>query len=144
MTERVDRDAVTRGLPDPNLHSPTIATAGDPFSALRVVHLLARSPRGEMLRLADLAARLNAEYSDWSFSRRVVADVIAQLRANWIADYRTVDGLRIEDGPRGPTLEIEDSARAGPWLIEQAWRFASLCEEALDEFARGEGRATEG
>ena len=145
-TERIgDRAAAAgRGLPDPNLHPPTVATSGDPFSALRVVHFVARLPRGETVALSDITARLNAEYPDWSFSTRVVGDVIGQLRANWIADYRTIDGLRTEDGPAGPTLEIEESARAGPWLVEQAWRFASLCEEALDEFARGEGRATEG
>jgi hypothetical protein len=145
-TERIADGAVaaSRGLPDPNVHPPTVAESADPFSALRVVHLIARLPRGEPIPLGDVVARLNAEYSDWSFSKRVVADVVGQLRANWIADYRTVDALQLEDGPGGTALEIEDSARTGPWLVEQAQRFASACHEALDEFARGEGRATEG
>ncbi len=131
-------------LPDPNLHPPTLAESGDPFSALRVVHLLARLPRGERVLVAAITARLNAEYLDWAFSPRVVADTIGQVQANWIADYRTVEGIRLEDDPSGAWLEIEDSARSGPWLVEQAQRLASECRAQLREFARGEGRATEG
>ena len=37
----------TPDLPDPDLQPPTIAQPGDPFAELRVVHLLARIPRGE-------------------------------------------------------------------------------------------------
>jgi hypothetical protein len=131
-------------LPDPNLHPPTVAESGDPFSALRVVHLLARLPRGERLPIGDVTARLNAEFLDWVFSPRVVADTIAQVQANWIADYRGVEGIRLEDDPSGAWLEIEDSARSGPWLVEQAQRLAAECRTQLREFARGEGRATEG
>jgi hypothetical protein len=131
-------------LPDPNLHPPTIAESGDPFSALRVVHLLARLPRGERVPLRDITARLNAEFLDWAFSQRIVADTIAQVQANWIADYRGVEGIRLEDDPSGAWLEIEDSARSGPWLVDQAQRLAAECRAQLREFARGEGRATEG
>jgi hypothetical protein len=131
-------------LPDPRLHPPTIAESGDPFSALRVVHLLARIQRGRPVPIHELVARLNVEYLDWSFSPRVIADVVAQLQANWIADFRTVDGIRIEDGRTGPAVEIEDSSRSGPWIAEQAWRLAAECRAQLNEFARGEGRATEG
>ena len=132
-------------LPDPRLQPPTSAESGDPFSALRVVHLLARIPRGRPVPIHELVARLNAEYLDWSFSPRVVLDAIAQVQANWIADYRTVDGIRIdEDGPSGAAVEIEDSSRAGPWIAGQAWRLEAECRTQLDEFARGEGRATEG
>jgi len=143
-TETMASQSTGSELPDPNLRPPVVAESADPFSALRVVHLLARLPRGEATSLADVVVRLNAEYSDWSFSRRVVADVIAQLRANWITDYRTVEGIQLDDGTAGPTLTIDDSARTGPWLVEQAWRLAAECHAALDEFARGEGRATEG
>jgi hypothetical protein len=144
-----DRGPATTGstaseLPDPNLHPPTVAESGDPFAALRVAHLVARLPRGRAIALNEIVARLNSEYSGWAFSQRVVGDVIGQLRANWIADYRTVGGLDVEDGPGGPTLRIDDSTRTGPWLAEQAWRFAAACRDELDEFARGEGRATEG
>jgi hypothetical protein len=131
-------------LPDPNLHPPTVAESGDAFSALRVVHLLARLPRGERLPLGDITSRLNAEFLDWAFSPRVVADTIAQVQANWIADYRGVEGIRLEDDPTGAWLEIEDSARSGPWLVDQAQRLATECRAQLREFARGEGRATEG
>jgi hypothetical protein len=132
------------GLPDPNLHPPTVAESGDPFSALRVVHLLARLPRGERVPLGEITARLNAEFLDWAFSPRVVADTIGQVQANWIADYRTVEGIHREDDPSGAWLEIEDSARTGPWLVDQAHRLAVECRAQLREFARGEGRATEG
>lgn len=131
-------------LPDPNLHPPAVAESGDPFSALRVVHLLARLPRGERVPIGELTARLNAEFLDWAFSARVVSDTIAQLQANWIADYRTVEGIRLEDDPSGAWLEIDDSPRTGPWLVEQAQRLAAECQAQLREFARGEGRATEG
>jgi hypothetical protein len=131
-------------LPDPNLHPPTVAESGDPFSGLRVVHLLARLPRGERVLISDITARLNAEFLDWAFSPRVVADTIAQVQANWIADYRTVEGIRLEEDPSGAWLEIEDSARSGPWLAGQAQRLAAECRVELREFARGEGRATEG
>jgi hypothetical protein len=136
--------AAAAELPDPNLHPPTVAESGDPFSALRVTHLVARLPRGEAIPIREIVARLNAEHADWAFSARVVSDVIGQLRANWIADYRTVDGLQLVDGPGGPSLEIEDSERSGPWLIEQAWRLEAECHAQLDEFARGEGRTSEG
>jgi hypothetical protein len=131
-------------LPDPNLHPPTVAESGDPFGALRVVHLLARLPRGKRIPLGEITTRLNAEFLDWAFSPRVVADTVAQLQSNWIADYRTVEGIRLEEDPSGAWLEIEDSARSGPWLVEQAQRLATECRVQLQEFARGEGRATEG
>lgn len=131
-------------LPDPNLHPPTVAESGDAFSALRVVHLLARLPRGERVPVGNIAARLNAEFLDWAFSPRVVADTIAQVQSNWIADYRTVEGIRFEDDPSGAWLEIEDSARSARWLVEQVQRLAAECRAQLREFARGEGRATEG
>lgn len=150
-TARPEADPVARAesddrrkLPDPDLHPPVVAESGDPFASLRVVHLVARSPRGRALPVAEIVARLNAEYVDWAFSPRVVADTVAQLRANWLADYRTVEGLALEDGPSGPALRIEDTDRAGAWLVDQAWRLFAACQAQLDEFARGEGRATEG
>ena len=51
----------TPALPDPRLQPPTLAEAGDPFAALRVVHLLARVPRGESVRVRDVVDRLNKE-----------------------------------------------------------------------------------
>ena len=132
------------GLPDPNLNPPTVAESGDPFGALRIVHLLARQPRGRPVAVREIVASLNAEHLDWAFSPRVVADVIVQLQANWMADFRTAEGIRLEDGPAGAAVEIEDSSRVGPWLVGQAWRLEATCRAQLKEFARGEGRATEG
>ena len=127
------------GLPDPNLQPPTSAEPGDPFAELRVVHLLARIPRGESVRLRDLVDRLNAEYVDWSFSRRVVMAAIIQLQANWMADYRNSEGITLTEGPQGPVVTIEDSTRVDPWILRQADRLSCACTERLRAFAVEEG-----
>jgi hypothetical protein len=129
----------TSDLPDPTLQPPTIAESGDPFAALRVVHLLARIPRGTPVRVRDLVDRLNAEYVDWSFSRPVVMDAILQLQSNWMSDYRTAEGIKIDDGAAGPTATIEDSSRVDPWIRRQLERLAGECRERLRAFAIDEG-----
>lgn len=131
-------------LPDPNLHPPVVAESGDPFAGLRIVHLIARLPIGLPMPVRSIVDRLKVEHLDWSFSERVVLDAIAQLRANWIADFRTQDGIQVEESNLGPSLVLEDSARTQPWLRDQAWRLEAECQAQLDEFARGEGRASEG
>jgi hypothetical protein len=131
----------TQGLPDPHVHPPTVAEAGDPFSQLRVVHLLARVPRGVAVRVRDIADQLNAEYLDWSFSREVVVATVVQLQANWLTDYRNSDGIVLSDGPAGPELTIEDSSRVDPWIVRQAERLSATCVEQLSEFAIEEGGA---
>ena len=80
---------------------PTIAEAGDPFTAIRVIDLLARLERGTPIRLADIVDRLNATYLDWLFTIPVVADVALQLQANWMSDYRNSSGIVVEEGPLG-------------------------------------------
>jgi hypothetical protein len=129
----------TRGLPDPHIQPPSIAESGDPFSELRIVHLLARIPRGEPVRVRDVVDRLNAEHVEWSFSRPVVIDAVVQLQANWMTDYRNRDGIVLEEGPAGPTVVIEDSHRVDPWIVRQAERLAGLCTERLRAFAVEEG-----
>jgi len=124
------------GLPAPALLPPTIGESGDPFTTIRVVDLLARLERGAPIRLTDIADRLNAMYLDWLFPVPVVADVILQLQANWMADYRNSSGILVEDGPAGPTLTIEDSSRVDPWIVRQAQRAAASCTERLAEFSR--------
>jgi hypothetical protein len=124
------------GLPDPALVPPTIAESGDPFTALRVIDLVARLERGTPVRLADVVDRLNATYLDWLFSVPVVADVVLQLQSNWMADYRNSSGIVIEDGPFGPTSTIEDSSRVDPWIVRQAVREAATCTGRLAEFSR--------
>lgn len=128
--------AAPAGLPDPNIHPPTIGEAGDPFTSLRVIDLLARLERGRPQRLADIADRLNAMHLDWMFLVPVVADVALQLQGNWMADYRNSSGIVIEDGSTGPALTIEDSSRVDPWIIRQAQRAAADCTERLAEFSR--------
>ncbi len=131
------------GLPDPDLSPPTIAESGDPFAALRVVHLLARLERGAPIRLVDIADRLNSTYLDWHFPTTVVADVVVSLRANWMVDYRNSSGIVLDEGPYGPTVTIEDTTRVDPWIVRQAQREAAACRERLALFARRDGLAGE-
>jgi hypothetical protein len=124
------------GLPDPNIQPPTIAESGDPFTALRVIDLLACVERGAPVRLVDIAERLNATYTDWIFPTEAVADVVLQLQVNWMADYRNSSGIVLDDGAYGPTVTIEDSTRVDPWVVRQAVREATACRERLAEFSR--------
>ena len=95
----VGRRPAPTGLPDAALQPPVVAESGDPFSALRVIDLVARMDRGRPIRLDDIVDRLNATYLDWLFTRAVVADVLVTLQANWMADYRNSSGIVLEDGP---------------------------------------------
>ncbi len=128
--------AAPPGLPEPSLTPPVVAESGDPFTALRVICLLARIPRGEPVRIADVAARLDANHLDWLFPERVVADVVLQVAANWGADFRTTTGFVVETGPAGAAVVVEDSARMDPWIVRQAQRQAAACLEALRSFSR--------
>jgi hypothetical protein len=131
------------GLPDPNIQPPVIAEASDPFTALRVIDLVARIERGTPVRIADLVSHLNATYLDWMFERSVVEDALLQLQANWMSDYRNVSGILVEDGTYGPALTIEDSSRVDPWIVRQAERQAAACRARLVDFARRERMASE-
>ena len=124
------------GLPDPGIHPPTIAETGDPFAAVRVIDLLARLERGRPIRVADVVERLNATYLDWLFSPPVVVDVVLQLQANWMADYRNSSGIVLDEGPYGAAMTIEDSSRVDPWIVRQARRAAASCTGRLAEFSR--------
>ena len=116
-----------------------MAEAGDPFTAVRVIDLVARLERGHPVRLDDLVAALNARHLDWLFDRAAVLDVLVALQANWMADYRNASGIVLEDGPYGPTLTLEDSPRVDPWIVRQALREDAACRERLVEFARRDG-----
>ncbi len=126
------------GLPDPTMAPPVVAESGDPFAAARVIHLLARLERGRGIGLAAIVDRLNATHLDWLFSKRVVADAILQVGANWAADYRSTGGIVLEDGPLGASVTIEDSSRVDPWIVRQAERQAAACREVLLDFSRRE------
>jgi hypothetical protein len=123
---------------------PVIAESGDPFTALRIVDLVARLERGRSISLAAIVDRLNATYLDWLFEARVVADALVQLQSNWLADYRNASGIVLDEGPSGATLTIEDSTRVDPWIARQAGRLAADCREALAAFSRRDRRAGEG
>jgi hypothetical protein len=132
------------GLPDPTLQPPTIAESGDPFAAARVTALVARLERGRPIRIADIVDRLNATYLDWLFTDRVVVDALLQLQTNWMADYRNVSGIVLEDGEYGATVEIEDSTRVDPWIVRQVERTLVACRERLDAFSRLDRATGEG
>lgn len=123
---------------------PVVAESGDPFTALRVVELAARLPRGVPVDLRWIVDHLNASYLDWLFEARPVADALLQLQANWIADYRSTTGIVLDDGPLGVTLTIEDSTRVDPWIARQAQRLAATCREVLDDFSRRDRRTGDG
>jgi hypothetical protein len=127
------------GLSAPDLRPPIVAESGDPFAELRVVHLLARIPRGEPVRIRDVVDRLNAEQLDWSFSRSVVIAAAVQLQANWLTDYRNSSGIVLQEGVAGPEIIVEDSARVDPWIVRQVARLVERCRERLRAFAVEEG-----
>ena len=119
------------GLPDPNVAPPVLAEPGDPFAALRVLELVARLEHGRPVLLDDLVASLNARYLDWVFDRSVVADALVTLHANWMADFRNASGIVLDDGPYGPFLTVEHTARASAWLVGQTQRSAAECRRQL-------------
>jgi hypothetical protein len=131
----------TPGLPEPGLQPPTVAESGDPFAELRIVHLVARLPRGTSVRVRDVVDQLNREYLDWSFSRAVVLATVVQLQSNWQSDYRNSDGIVLRDDDVGPELLIEDSSRVDPWIVRQAERRHAACLESLRQFSIEEGAA---
>lgn len=125
------------GLPDADLRPPVPAESDDPFTALRVIGLVACLERGRPVRLDDVVDRLNALHLDWLFPRAVVLDHLVQLQSNWIADYRSTIGIDLaDDGPYGPTLTIEDSSRVDPWIVRQAERAARDARARLLAFSR--------
>jgi hypothetical protein len=126
------------GLPEADLAPPVVAESGDPFAALRVIHLVARLPRGVPIALTSVVDRLNATHLDWLFAERVVADALLQLAANWAADYRSTGGIVVEDSALGAAVTVEDSPRVDPWIVRQAGRTAAECHEVLLDFSRRE------
>jgi len=132
------------GLPDVDLAPPVVAESHDPFTALRVIDLLARIERGRPARIADVVDRLNATYLEWIFQPAVVIDVAVTLQANWLADYRNGSGIELEDGPYGATIRIEDSSRVDPWIVRQAERERAACRERLAAFSRLDRPSGEG
>ena len=65
-----------------------------------------------------------------------MADVLLQLQANWMADYRNVSGIVIDEAAGRTTVTIEDSTRVDPWIVRQALRADAACREALLAFSR--------
>ena len=124
------------GMPSEQPAPPVVAESDDPFAAIRVIGLVARLPRGTAIPMRTLVERLNATYLDWLFDERVVADVVLQLQANWMADYRNTSGIVVDEAAGVATVTIEDSPRVDPWIVRQAQRELHACREALLEFSR--------
>jgi hypothetical protein len=97
--------------------------------------------RGVRERLADIADALNAAHLDWLFERRVVADELLQLQANWFSDFRTTTGFIVEDGDQGPVVTLEDSSRMTGWLERQVAKAHDACRAELSAFAKSDRAA---
>ena len=97
--------------------------------------------RGVRERLADIADALNAAHLDWLFERRVVADELLQLQANWFSDFRTTTGFIVEDGDQGPVVTLEDSSRMTGWLERQVAKAHEACRAELTAFAKNDRAA---
>jgi len=103
------------GLPDPSINPPTLAEAGDPFTAVRVIDLLARIERGRPVRIADVADRLNMSLPAMSRS----LDKLVQLGF--------VDRVESEKDRRAKLVRLLPAGRAVLDEIEQARK--SVVEE---------------
>ena len=68
-----------------------------------------------------------------------MTDVLVQLQANWLADYRNASGIVVDDGPYGPAVTIEDSSRVDPWIVRQVERELDACLVVLADFSRRDG-----
>ena len=102
--------------------------------------MLGRS-RGVRERLADIADALNAAHLDWLFERRVVADELLQLQANWFSDFRTTTGFIVEEGDYGAVVTLEDSPRMTGWLERQVAKAHEACRAELSAFAKNDRAA---
>ena len=127
------------GLPAATLRPPIVAESADPFTALRVIDLVARVERGRPVRIDDLVDALNAAHLDWLFSKAVAVDALIALQANWMADYRNIAGFEIDTGEYGETLTVEDTPRVDPWIVNQGQRAAAACRDSLLAFSRLDG-----
>ena len=127
------------GMPDPDLVPPQIARAGDPFAALRVVHFLSRLPRNLTLQLRDVVVALNAAYLDWAFAEKVVLGELVQLQANWAISFHGEDRIILDRNERGHTLLITDSQKMSAFLVSEAKRLVTVCEQLQREFVLGDG-----
>ena len=127
------------GMPDPDLVPPQIARAGDPFAALRVVHFLSRLPRNLTLQLRDVVVSLNAAYLDWAFAEKVVIAELVQLQANWAISFHGEDRIILDRNERGHTLLITDSQKMSAFLVSEAKRLVTACEQLQREFVLSDG-----
>jgi hypothetical protein len=127
------------GMPAPDLVPPQIARSGDPFASLRVVHFLSRLPRNVTLQLREVVDALNASFLDWYFSEKVLLAELVQLQANWAISFHGEDRIILDRNERGHTLLIVDSTKMSGFLVAEARRLASLCQDEQRRFTLGDG-----
>lgn len=127
------------GMPEPTLNPPQVARSGDPFARLRIVHFLSRLRRNTTHQLRDVAAALNADFLDWSFSEKVLLAEVVQLQANWSISFHGDDRIILDRNERGHTLLIVDSSRMTAFLVAEGRRAAAEAEEELRRFTLGDG-----
>jgi hypothetical protein len=133
----IKRDDATMPLPWP----PVIAEARSPFTAVRVAALLLARSRGVRERIDVIADALNVAHLDWLFERRVVADELLQLQANWFGDFRTTTGFIVEESDRGAEVFLEDTPRMRDWLERQVAKAREACAAELSAFAKSDRAA---
>ena len=127
------------GMPDPRLDPPQVGRAGDPFSAIRIVHFVSRLRRNETLQVRDVVAALNAEYLDWYFAEKVVLAELVQLQANWGISFHGDDRIVLDRNERGHTLLIVDSTKMSSFLVNEVRRLENACGDELRRFTLGDG-----
>ena len=126
-------------MPDPDRIPPQIARSGDPFASLRIVHFVSRLRRNASLQVRDVVAALNAEFLDWYFSEKVMLAELVQLQANWGISFHGDDRIVLDRNERGHTLLITDSTKMSTFLVNEARRLASACDEESRRFTLGDG-----
>ena len=89
-----------------------------------------RSPERDLARLDLPAERRDGR------GRRPPGELARRLRNGW--------GSRLEDGPYGAPIRIEDSSRVNPWIVRQVERERAACRERLAEFSRLDRTSGEG
>lgn len=126
-------------MPAPTLIPPQLARTGDPFARLRLLHFLSRLRRNQTHQLRDVAAALNAEFLDWSFSEKVLLAELVQLQANWSISFHGDDRIILDRNERGHTLLIVDSSKMSAFLVSEGRRAAEEATEELRRFTLGDG-----
>ncbi len=86
-----------------------------------------------------MVVSLNAAYLDWAFAEKVVLAELVQLQANWAISFHGEDRIILDRNERGHTLLITDSQKMSAFLVSEAKRLVTVCEQLQREFVLGDG-----